>query len=292
VDSHIENNTCIHNGRSPRLSKRQGAVFLYTWNGGKLDGVEIANNTIVWDPPTRVPAFQSTADFTGNYLNRFRDNTVISVPRSFAVSKGGVQFSGNHYCAPSPVAASTTTEADSVANKPDEMCACLTELLQKTVGPNPHALSDRPMLFAPSAHWKLVSLLAAPGDRSGGDAGAPASRSQMILVESMMRQFGSLGLESIVVPEHAIGQDALEQWRVDWNIDPSVEIDAADAIGLRRFVARHDAPLLLLSPSGQVVANWLYPTAPADVWLQLQSHLGAPAGAQQMPACHSSMESR
>ena len=47
------NKTCIHNGRSPRFSKRQGAVFLYTWNGGKLDGVEIENNVIVWDPPVR-----------------------------------------------------------------------------------------------------------------------------------------------------------------------------------------------------------------------------------------------
>jgi hypothetical protein len=292
VDSQVQHNTCIHNGRSPRLSKRQGAIFLYTWNGGKLDGVEIANNTIVWDPAVRVPAIQSTAEFSGNHANRFRDNTVISVSRSFVSSSAGVQFSGNHYCAPDLAAASSTTESDPAANKPDEMCGCLTELLRKTAVPDPNVASARPMVFAPGGHWKLVSLLAAPGDRVAGDSGAAASRSQMVLIESMMRQFGSLGLESVVVPEHAIAQDALEQWRVDWNIDSAVEIDATDAIGLRKFLNSPKAPLLLVSQAGQVAANWQYPTAPADVWLQIESHLGAPAGAQQMPACQNSMEAR
>ena len=65
--SEVRDNTCIHNGRSPRLSRRQGAILLYTWNGGKLDGVDIANNTIVWDPPIRVPALQSSAAEPLNY---------------------------------------------------------------------------------------------------------------------------------------------------------------------------------------------------------------------------------
>jgi hypothetical protein len=290
TSSLVSNNTCIHNGRSPRLSKRQGAIFLYTWNGGKLDGVEIENNTIVWDSPMRVPAFQSTADFTGNHVNRFQENTVISNSGSFATSKGKVQFSANHYCAPRAAGASSITESDPAANKPDEICGCLSELLQKTVGPDPHLFSARPMVFAPGAHWKLVSLLAAPGDRIAGDGRAAASRSQMVLVESMMHQFAGLGLESVVVPEHFIRQDALEQWRVDWNIDPAVEFDASDAIGMRRFLSSHDAPLLLVSPAGQVVANWKHPTPPADVWLQIQSRLGTPAGTQQMPVCQNSME--
>jgi len=285
--SEIRQNTCIHNGRSPRLSKRQGAIFLYTWNGGKLDGVEIANNTIVWDPAVPVPAFQSTAEFSGNYANRFRENTVISVSPSLVSSRAGVQFSGNRYCAPAQAAASSTAESDPAANKPDEMCGCLTELLRKTAGLDPHAFSADQAIHAPGARWKLVSSLAAPGA-----PGAAASRSQMVLIDSMMHQFASLGLDSVVVPAHSTGNDELEQRRVDWNIDPAVQFDATDAMGLNKSLSGSAAPLLLVSPSGQVVASWRFPTAPADVWLQIQSHLGAPAGAQQMPSCQNSAVTR
>jgi len=58
---------------------------------------------------------------------------------------------------------------------------------------------------------------------------------------------------------------------VDWNIDSAVEIDATDAIGLRKFLNSPKAPLLLVSQAGQVAANWQYPTAPADVWLQMKA---------------------
>jgi hypothetical protein len=54
---------------------------------------------------------------------------------------------------------------------------------------------------------------------------------------------------------------------------------------LRKGDTLTSAPLLLLSPSGQIVANWQFPISAADVWLQIQSHLGTPEGTQQMPAC-------
>jgi hypothetical protein len=282
--SEIRNNTCVHNGRSPRLSKRQGAIFLYTWNGGRLDGVEVTGNTIVWDSPMHVPGFQSTADFTGDLPNRFADNTMISVPRLFVSSRASMQFAGNRYCAPANAAASFARESDPATNRPEEMCGCLAELLRKTTGLDPQAFSARAPIYEHSAHWRLVSLLASPED-----SGAGASRSQMVLIQSMMHQFASLGLESVVVPERSIGQDAVDQWRTNWNIDPAVQMDAADAMGLRRSLSGLAAPLLLVSPSGQVAASWQYPTAPADVWLQIQSHLGAPEGAQQMPACQNAV---
>jgi hypothetical protein len=86
-----------------------------------------------------------------------------------------------------------------------------------------------------------------------------------------------------------MGQDDLEQWRADWNFDPAIQIDATNATGLRKTNNSGAAPLLLVSPTGQVAASWQYPVSPADVWLQIQSHLGTPAGAQQMPACQSSV---
>ena len=280
VHSEIRQNTCIHNGRSPRLSKRQGAIFLYTWNGGKLDGVEIADNTVVWDAPVRVPAFQSTAEFAGDLPNRFHDNTVISASRVFASSKANIRFSRNHYCAPSALAASSDTESDPTALNPEALCGCFKELLRKTAGSDLHATSVSRAIHLAGAHWTLVSLLAAPGE-----PGAEASRSQMVLIESMTRQFAGLGLHSVIVPAHSIEKDKLEQWRTDWNAGSALQFDIEDVFRLRKSYNANAAPLLLVSPSGQVEASWQFPTPPADVWLQIQNRLGAPAGAQQLPSC-------
>ncbi len=301
--SEVRENTCIHNGRSPRLSKRQGAIFLYTWNGGKLDGVDIANNTILWDPPVRVPAFQSTADFTGTLPNRFTDNTIIAISRSFVSAQSGIQFSGNRYCAPKSASAQASAweefgidsaspavptppsmaESDPVASKPDVLCRCIEELLQRTTGIDGRG-SAAGIEVAPTnigiaqGHW----ILAAELTPSGGLAAA-ASRSQLVLIESMLHQFADFGLEGIVVPAHSMGQDEVQLWRTNWDFDPRIQIDAAKASGPR--ANNGSAQLLLFSPTGLVAASWQYPVSPADVWLQIQSHLGTPAGAQQIPAC-------
>lgn len=295
VHSLIQENTCIHNGRSPRLSRRQGAIFLYTWNGGKLDGVEIVHNTVVWDPPLRAPAFQSSADFTGDLPNRFSGNTVIAATGSFASSKSRIQFSGNRYCArraPSSPrrassnrisvsgAATSSKESDPTASNPDELCGCLEKLLAETSGTGLRTSAATASMI-PHGQWTLGAVLAPPGE-----PGARESRSQLVLMESMMQQFGDLGLRGIVMPGHAISEDAIQQWRTDWNFAPSVEIDTAHASGFHAAENHSDAPLLLVSPAGEVVASWPYPVSPADVWLQIQSHLGTPAGTQQMPACH------
>jgi hypothetical protein len=110
----------------------------------------------------------------------------------------------------------------------------------------------------------------------------------LILIESMMHQFANLGLGSIVVPAHSMTKDELQLWRTNWDFDPRVQIDATNALGLR-MADNPNASLLLLSPSGQAIASWQYPVPPAYVWLQIQSHLGTPAGAQQMPACQNSV---
>jgi hypothetical protein len=312
VHSEIRENTCIHNGRSPRLAERQGAIFLFTWNGGMLDGVEIADNTVIWDPPVRAPAFQSTAEFTGNRPNRFAGNTIVAVSGSFVSSASGTQFSGNRYCAPKrilpqqlfgeesgvhPAASSAAepsspAEADAAAVNSDELCGCLKELLRKTAGAEQRPAAPEPAIeqavskTSPggvhplAGRWVLGAVLAPPGDPQ-----ADQSRGELVLIESMMHQFADLGLESIAVPARSMAQNELQQWRTNWNFEPGVEIDAANASGLRKVDDRNLSKLLLISPSGQVAASWQYPVSPADVWLQIQSHLGTPAGTQQMPAC-------
>ena len=81
-NSIVRRNVCADNGRSPRLAATQGAVFLYTWNGGKLKGVEISDNRIFWNPPIAAPAVVNTAAFEGA-APHFARNSIMKAPPPF-----------------------------------------------------------------------------------------------------------------------------------------------------------------------------------------------------------------
>jgi len=49
-NSRVRNNLCIDNSVSPRMAATEGAIEIYTWNGGALRGVELRGNTILWNP--------------------------------------------------------------------------------------------------------------------------------------------------------------------------------------------------------------------------------------------------
>jgi hypothetical protein len=289
TQSVIRDNTCIHNGRSPRLARRQGAIFLYTWNGGELNGVDIEHNTILWDPELDAAAFQSTAAFKDGLPNRFRDNKVISPSGEFAALSTAFQFSGNHYCGRARPAehasVASPANADPSSNNPESVCSCLQQLASTTGGKELSASetslggASKPPRSGP---WTLVALLAPPGDLQ-----ATASRSEFVVLESMAHQFADLGLTTVVVPSRAIVEEELHGWQKDWNFEVAIQFDLKDAQGLRRTSAAAPA-LLLLSPLGQVAASWKSPVPPAEVWLQIESRLGAPRGTQAMPLCTSS----
>jgi hypothetical protein len=79
-------NICANNGRKPTLA-HQGEIFLHTWEGGSLDGVEIYNNTIYWNPAKNAAAFFSDAAFSGNGPLFFKNNIIYStVPAMIQLS--------------------------------------------------------------------------------------------------------------------------------------------------------------------------------------------------------------
>jgi hypothetical protein len=94
--STVRGNLCINNGRSPRMAKYQGAIFLLTWNDGSIDGVTIENNTVYWSPFESVAALLNEADIKpGNAV--FRNNTIYSTSPSFVNSNPSLTFTQNHY---------------------------------------------------------------------------------------------------------------------------------------------------------------------------------------------------
>jgi hypothetical protein len=51
-DAVVRNNVCVDNGLSPRMSRTEGAIYIYTWNRGRIDGLTVEKNLIDWNPPT------------------------------------------------------------------------------------------------------------------------------------------------------------------------------------------------------------------------------------------------
>jgi peroxiredoxin len=97
TNSVVRYNLCMNNGRSPRLAKRQGEIFLSTWDGGKLDGVQIYGNTIYWNPPVEAPVLFDQADYTGERSNFFKNNLIYSTARSLVRSTPSLRLDHNLY---------------------------------------------------------------------------------------------------------------------------------------------------------------------------------------------------
>jgi len=273
VQSVVRRNTCIHNGRSPRLAKRQGAMLLYTWDDGTLNGVDISGNTILWDPPVNSPAVQLRAEFSGSQPNRFVGNTIAAIAGAFILPSPGVEVAENRTCGPGGEPAQTLTPSDSI-------CPCVQELIAKANSETqPRSISLSAIGSARlEGSWVLLAALDPPGQ-----SGAAESRSALVVMKSMMQQFAALGLKGVVVANHDLSGDELAQWRADWSIDSRLATLSGPAI-LKTDSLKANT-LLLVSPAGKVKGEWRAPVLPSDVWLTLHSYLGAPHGMQQLPAC-------
>ena len=100
-ESVVRDNLCIDNDLSPRLAAQQGAITLFTWEGGAIRGLRIEHNTILWNPPVAAaPAIVNDATidgapaaFTGNRIESsspffYRSNAQFAPSRNNYVYKG------------------------------------------------------------------------------------------------------------------------------------------------------------------------------------------------------------
>ncbi len=89
-------NVCANDGRRGDLSK-QGEVYLHTWDGGSLDGVQIYNNTIYWNPASNAAAFTSDAVYSGSDPRFFKNNIVYATVPGMIQITSGIVLDNNIY---------------------------------------------------------------------------------------------------------------------------------------------------------------------------------------------------
>ncbi len=169
TNSVIRGNVCVGNGRSPKLARRQGDLYITTWEGGLLDGVRIENNTFFWSPPNDVPLVMvDISQFTGSRPNVVTGNRFFTAVSAPIHSREPLKFENNTVgpapqsvippCAPSGRFRLVLTGADR-----GQVVFLQAALVQY---PNLDALLVMPNLAADMAHdWNLgrVRMIAGSG---------------------------------------------------------------------------------------------------------------------------------
>lgn len=259
IHSVLRDNTCLHNGRSPRLARRQGAIFVNTWHHGRLNGVEIEHNTILWEPPLDAPAIHADAEFFGAFPNRIADNRIVLIAGTALQASAAIETRANRVCSP----------------REKDFCACWTESFSRP----PTAAQDAKPLPQPLTSfeegWRLAATVA-PNNA------ADESRSRVVLLESMMRQFGSRGLRGVLWPQEALSPAESDRLRADWHLSPRIAIAPAAT----QKTGSSDPPkIVLLAPDGSTQVAWQASVDSAQIWLELERRIGTPFGMQPTPFC-------
>jgi hypothetical protein len=194
TNSVVRKNVCAANGLSPRLARRQGAVFLSTWNGGKIHGLQISDNQIFWNPPLATAALVNVADFEGT--GTFERNTIQSESPVTIRSNSSLRLEKNSisYC----------------GRAGESACAAKQNQPSATDTGQP-------------GKWRLTSVVSASAE--GHD-----SRGEVAMLESVHAQFPDLQVQ-IIVDSHSLqNPDDRKNLRYDWNAG-DIPVSFEDAKG-------------------------------------------------------------
>jgi hypothetical protein len=253
VNSVIRYNVCANNGRDAGLAKRQGDLFLSTWDNGKLDGVSIHDNAIYWNPDGDSYALNNTAAFTGAAPNSFERNTIVSRVPSLILSNASLHFDGNTYS----VAGDFPGKFEYGGAQPTDFAA-----YQAASGQDTHSRFTpvQPGVAAKAGGKLDKSLL---GDAAGSPAlvslldNSADAHSQLVFLRSMKEQYASRGLKV----------------RILGSPDPNWRLDG---IPLRSRAASRHAGIetFLVSANGAIVEHWRGFTPAQSLGLAIQKLLG------------------
>ena len=307
TNSVIRYNVCVNNGRSPKLARRQGDLYISTWEKGSLDGVLIHNNTFYWNPPIDAPLVQMDhADFTGRRPNVFHSNLIYSLVPSMVHSSEALRFDRNLYWHAGPsrprwhyggrVHEGFDTFRTRAGQEPQGVFAdprltarmqllpgspaidqggdaqapidAFATLVPQGKGPDVGAAEYRvPPAAAPEGQLRVPELAGKWFLLSHLDAEDSDSRSQVVFLQAALAQYREKGLEVAVVFERDGGNT-----RYDWDLGAIRVLQGIPSSDNRRPVT------LLVSPEGRIARRWEGFAAPADLGLSLRSLLGPPAG--------------
>jgi hypothetical protein len=97
-NSIVRFNICSNNGRNAGTAPNQGDIFITTFAGGSLDGIQIYNNTAYWNPAANAGWIRARGMSMVGTLPRFvMNNIVYSVAPTMIDVDAGISLDHNQY---------------------------------------------------------------------------------------------------------------------------------------------------------------------------------------------------
>jgi hypothetical protein len=142
TDNIIRYNVCANDAQLVN-SPDPGEIFMNTWNGGSLNGVQIYNNTFYCNPATPGPAFNTVfASYSGADALFFKNNIIYSTVPYLVQTTSDFALDNNIYFT---VGAAPDWNID--GNDYTDLAS-----YQSATGQDPDSLFTDPMLNTPTYH--------------------------------------------------------------------------------------------------------------------------------------------
>jgi Right handed beta helix region len=306
--SEVRGNTCLNNARSPRMAQFQGAIFLHTWNDGKLDGLVVEGNTVYWNPPGTAPAVLNDAVFQGEN-GIFRNNRIYSTSPWMITSDRSLHVEGNEYRlyshdgslnarwrygdrtfqgfadyqahsgqdAGSTFRQVATTNGDLVFWPEAPAAAQQLDTTYRNLLSKPLIGIDGGVMLHHDlgGKWTIYAMLS--GDLDADGLLDERSRRQLTVLKSLAAQFHGNGLETVIAlrrgPENASGKGSLGNAISDLNFAAAAFVEAP----VTDRNTSEEPLLLFLSPEGHVIKDWRGSAGAATLGIAVRQKLGNPA---------------
>jgi len=281
-ESEVRGNLCINNGRSPRMAKYQGAIFLLSWNGGSIDGLTVENNTVYWSPFENSPAFVNKAAIKGGSA-AFRDNTIYSTSPWLVDSNTSSLLAQNHYSYYGGGTAKWrygTKEFGSLQElqngpKQETGSRFVQQPLQEwlVAGESSARSAQRPAQMEMREGWKLESVLPFSLDARG--VIDDAALQQLTILKSVSQQYYPQGLQVTV---RLTSSDA-RVFQSEHFRNALIDLDLK-GITVLKGAGTGQERTTLSKLDGTSVGQWDGFAGPVKLGLALRRAMGEPAYAQ------------
>lgn len=277
-DSLVRGNLCINNGRSPRMAKYQGAIFLLSWNGGSIDKLTMEDNTIYWNAFEDNPALLNEAKIQPGTAV-FRDNTIYSTSPWMVSSNNSMTLAHNHYNYFR--SARGTPPAWLYGKKYFHSLSALQEEPKQEAGSSLELrnLASWNDLWHKQSHnvgsrnWRLTCTIPVALNRDG--LLADAALRQIVTLKSLGQQYLPEGLQvtlRLTSPDQKVFHSvAFHNVLIDLNLR---------GFRVEKAVVSSQQRMTLTSPNGAMAAQWNGYAGPVALGLALRKAMGEPIYAQ------------
>ena len=286
--STVRGNLCINNGRSPRMAKYQGAIFLLSWNDGSIDGLNMENNTVYWSPIENSPALMNQATIKAGTA-AFRNNTIYSTSPWILDSNTSLSLEQNHYSYYGGGGAKWRYGAKEFGSLQELLDGTKQETGSRFAQYPLQAWSEACMLPADVAtcpaqlgsqgSWKLESVLPFSLDTRGMVSNATLR--QLVTLKSLGQQYAPQGLKvtvRLISPDAQIFQSgAFRNALTDLDLDGITVLPAA-------VTGREHTTLS--TAAGTIAGQWDGFAGPVTLGLALRRAIGEPVYGQMGVKAH------